>query len=314
MTTHLGATYGFSSRMALAIFLASVALAWPLCAAKPQATPADKQSKSRFLRVERDAHDRTISLQTAIVRFAAAPPKRPTVTVDLIGAVHIGDKAYYERLNREFRNYDAVLFELVTAKGTKIPKGEKKSNNPLSAVQRGMKDVLELEFQLDQIDYTKKNMVHADMSPEEFARSMRDHDESVADIFARALGYALAKQGQAGNEASAGQLLAALFDKNRALALKRVMAEQFQDMDDSLLVLEGPNGSTLVRHRNEKALEVLKQQIAAGKRKIAIFYGAAHLTDMEKRLRADFGLVPTQTRWITAWDMRESKTGRPKAK
>ncbi|SVD08140.1 uncharacterized protein METZ01_LOCUS360994, partial [marine metagenome] len=33
--------------------------------------------------------------------------------VDLVGAVHIGDQAYYEGLNKAFKKYDSVLYEMV---------------------------------------------------------------------------------------------------------------------------------------------------------------------------------------------------------
>ncbi len=33
--------------------------------------------------------------------------------VDLIGAVHIAHREYFQLLNKKFRNYDAVLYELV---------------------------------------------------------------------------------------------------------------------------------------------------------------------------------------------------------
>jgi len=39
-----------------------------------------------------------------------------------------------------------------------------------------------------------------------------------------------------------------------------------------------------------------------GKKKIAIFYGAAHMTDMSKRLEA-MGFSPVSTRWNLAWDL-----------
>ena len=173
----------------------------------------------------------------------------------------------------------------------------------LSTVQLGMKDLLKLEFQLDQVDYTRKNLVHADLSPEQFVKSMR-RKEGFADIFTRLLAYALAKQAQGGDGGEV-QLLMALFDKNRSLALKRAMADQFEEMEGMTAALEGPKGSTLIGERNKRALEVLKKQLAAGKKKIAIFYGAGHMGDMEKRLRADFALKPQQTQWLQAWDMKK---------
>ena len=49
----------------------------------------------------------------------------------------------------------------------------------------------------------------------------------------------------------------------------------------------------------------MKKQLAAGKKKIAIFYGAGHMGDMEKHALADFSLKPQQTQWLQAWDMNE---------
>ncbi len=95
-----------------------------------------------------------------------------------------------------------------------------------------------------------------------------------------------------------------MFDQNRSLALKRAMADEFQEMEGMTAVLEGPKGSTLIAERNKRALEVLKKQIAAGKKKIAIFYGAGHMADMEKHLRADFSLQPHETQWLQAWNMK----------
>ena len=51
-----------------------------------------------------------------------------------------------------------------------------------------MTRLLELEFQLRGIDYTADNLVHADMSPEQFAESMRRRGESMFQLFFRMLG------------------------------------------------------------------------------------------------------------------------------
>ena len=85
------------------------------------------------------------------------------------------------------------------------------------------------------------------------------------------------------------------------------MAETFEDLQGSLLAIEGPEGSTIVSQRNKVALDVLRKALAAGKTKIAIFYGAGHMPDMEQRLaatsisrrRARAGSWPgtSRTRW-----------------
>ena len=286
-----------------------VALVFAICtarAAEPTKQQApDKDQASSYLRIERDDKETPQTLQTAIVRHVPADNAKKGPTVDLVAAVHIADQSYYDQLNREFAGYDVVLYELVAPPGAEVPKNaSSKGGNPLSFVQRAMKDMLELQFQLDAIDYNAENMVHADMSPKQFAESMQRKGESVLGIFLRMMGYAMAQQGKADGKGSDVQLLAALFDKNRSLALKRAMAEQFQDMEGAMLVIEGPDGSTLISERNKVALEVLRKQIAEGKKKIAIFYGGGHMPDMQKRLLDDFKLVPSTTRWLDAWNMR----------
>jgi hypothetical protein len=269
--------------------------------------PQEARGKSGFLRLTKDEKQRPVALEAAIVRFAAKD-RRGGATVDLVAAVHVAEKSYYEQINREFEKYDVVLYELVAPEGTKIPKGGRKgSSNPVSMLQTGMKNLLELDFQLDDVDYTRKNLVHADMSPEQFSKSMKDRGESFWDLFARMMGYAIAKQSQNPGGTSDAQLLMALFDKDRALALKRIMAEQFEDLEGSMAALEGPKGSTIITQRNKAALEVLQKQIAAGKKKIAIFYGAGHMPDFQKRLRDEFGLTPVSTRWLVAWDLKDKK-------
>ena len=68
----------------------------------------------------------------------------------------------------------------------------------------------------------------------------------------------------------------------------------------------GEEGSTLITDRNAAALTVLRREIAAGRRRIAIFYGAAHMDDFDQRLQEDFGLQPRETVWLEAWDLREA--------
>src|SRR4029077_14149168 len=117
-------------------------------------------------RLEYDAKHEPLGMQTAIVHYVPVKPPAsgPPVSVDLVAAVHVADAAYYDELNRRFEKYDAVLYELVAPEGTVVPRGRGTSNtNPLGAMQNGMKEVLDLDHQLEKIDYTKKNFVHADM-------------------------------------------------------------------------------------------------------------------------------------------------------
>lgn len=253
----------------------------------------------KFIRVQRDGRKRPITLDTSIVTYTSPDSD---IQVDLVGAVHIADKSYYSKLNRQFKNYDVLLYELVAPEGTRVPEGGARSQHPIGHMQQGMKGMLELEFQLEQVDYQAKNFVHADMSPDEFAQSMKDRNESFLQMLFRMMGQASAQQSK-GKGPSDFDVLFALFAKDRARRLKQAMAVQFEDLEGQMKALQGPDGSTIITERNKKALDVLRQQIAAGKKKIGIFYGAGHLPDMSERLIDDFNLQPTREDWITAWDM-----------
>ena len=281
------------------------------------------------------------SLDTSIIRFVPTDEKlaKAGVTVDLIGAIHIGDQVYFQKLDKSFKQYDALLYEMVAEKdetggaplrwedrdqpgtGTAgAPRktsvsGEKSFEAGMTAIggmQLGAKDMLGLSFQLDGINYNAPNMVHADMSPEEFAQKMKDRGESFFTMFMQLFMQGLAQQ-RANKQGGASDvaLLFAFFSSDRELALKRVLAKQFAETD-ILDMLGGEKGSTIITERNLIALDVLREQLAKGKKSIGIFYGAGHLGDMSRRLVSDFGMKFTGEKWVEAWNLRSKPRSRPR--
>jgi hypothetical protein len=269
----------------------------------------------KWVRLLEDKKGKPVAMETAIVRYVKASdiksgqlPSRYKQYVDLVGAVHIGDRSYYRELNNRFRKYDAVLYELVAPEGTAVPRGRGTSNShPLGALQNGMKSMLEVEHQLEQIDYTEDNMVHADLSPAEFFQSMDKKNEGFAQMYFRMLGASMAQQSQqtAKGENPEMDLMAALFSKDRPRQLKIAMAKQFESMEQLLTSLSGPDGSTLITERNKRALDVLEEQLDEGVDRIAIFYGAGHLSEMQDQLAERFDMKPVSVEWLEAWDLRE---------
>lgn len=273
-------------------------------------TASDTRLGQDWVRLLRNDDDELIALQTAIIRYVPRNQNGTVtengVSVDLVGAIHVGDRAYYRELNRRFEQYDALLYELVAPDGTVVPLGRGTSNaHPVGALQNSMKRMLELEHQLEQIDYTRANFFHADMSPDEFADSMKIRDEGFMQMYFRLLGQSIGRQSKlaAKGEASDLQMLAALFTADRARQLKSALAKQLAEMETLFLDLGGVKGSTLISERNKVALEVLREKIAAGKRRLGIFYGVGHLSDMDQRLREDFDMEPVSITWLTAWDL-----------
>lgn len=273
----------------------------------------DKQpAKDHFMRLRRNDKGNPVAMETAITSYISANDSRPGVTVDLIGAVHVGERSYYDQLNEVFTGYDVVLYELVAPEGTVVTKearGKGGSTHPVGMLQDAMKSMLGLEHQLDCIDYTKKNFVHADMSPEEFNKSMTERGESFMKMFLTMMGQGMAQQQKEGGGDAA--ILMALFSRDRNLKLKVAMAEQLENAGGQLDILGGPEGSTIISQRNKKALEVLKKELDAGKKKIGIFYGAGHFGDMQDRLFKDFTLKRNGEKWLVAWALEKAapKTG-----
>ena len=288
-------------RLRLRLFAAAACslFAGELLAGQPQ------DAGDPFVRLRRGEDKQPIALETAIASFTSRSEHRPRVTIDLVGAIHIADKQYYEQLNQRFKTYDAVLYELVAQEDVKPQPGSAPAS-AVSGLQVSMKALLGLAFQLDHIDYQAKNMVHADMNPEEFATSMKNRNESFVGMFFRIMGRGFADQAKDPLAKSDLRVLAALFATDRAYQIKLVMAEQFADVEGDLDLFSGPEGSTIVTERNKKALEILTRELGRGRRQLAIFYGAAHLPDLQARLEKDFAMQRVKTDWIPAWSLVRS--------
>jgi hypothetical protein len=291
----------------------SLLLAAPLLAEPPASPKTDKTTASTYIRIQRDKKDQPVALETATVRFVPTAGDGKLV-VDLIGVVHVGDQPYYEKLNKQLEQYDVLLYELVAPPGTRIPRGGRRdSDNPIAMIQQLAKTVLDLELQTEKIDYTRKNFVHADLSPEQMAEAIRKRGDDGLTLFLSVAADLLRQQNLQEMKGKAPakkgpdlDLFSLLVDPNASVKLKRVLADQ-------LAALESPEGSLgptitriLVADRNQAALKVFQKELAQGKKKIGILYGAAHMPDFEKRLREDFGLKRAGEQWLTAWDLRLS--------
>ena len=286
---------------------------------RPARTRAPREP-SKFLRYVPDPSSGGGQLQTSIVTYRNADG----VTVDLVGAVHIADAGYFEQLNNRFDDYDAVLFEMVRPReaatsdngaakrpgATTAPTLRRpRSLGWIGALQRFMRDKLELEHQLEAIDYDKSNFVHADLDAETFLEMQEQRGESFMRMLLQVMLREMGKGPGAGatGQVNPFELLAALQAPDRARQLKIVLAKQFEQMDEMLDALEGPKGSVILTERNRAALKVLDDRIAHGDDKLAIFYGAGHFKGMEKILTDEMGFRQVgQPQWITAWDLTKA--------
>ncbi len=268
--------------------------------------------KPEFIRVVETAT--ATELQTAVAAY-----EKDGVTLDLVGAVHIADRKYYQGLNRRFERYDALLFEgiggdrpaaapvaeLALPEGEGLPEDEEglpaerpKANlSGLHAAYQAGSDWLGLSYQMQEVDYSKENFVHADVTLEEFAALQAERGETLAGFMFKT---SLQKPTKvAGKQPSSFRLLTSLVSGNKN-GVKREFVHSLGSGVDQVAGLTDDN--VIIGDRNAKCLEVLDREVAAGRKKLGIFYGAAHFPDMERRL-IEAGWKKTGTEWVTAWDV-----------
>lgn len=262
------------------------------------ATAVSAQVPDNFMRLAEDEDGRPQALQVALAHYGDGRGR----TLHLVGAVHVADRSYFRDLQRRFDDYDVVLYELV---GDPDGKGERPAGTGLNLIgllQGGMKDALGLAFQLEEIDYDRRNFVHADMTATEFSDSMKSREESWMGTFMQMWAASTVSQDAATQQA---QLLRVIFASDRQLALKRMLAESMIDQAQVMEVLADEKGSTLITERNRKALSVLERELAQGARNVALFYGAGHLPDFHRRLSHEHGFEFQAVEWLDAWELRD---------
>ena len=290
------------------LLLGALAVAPPDVAGEP--APQAAAAPTAFARVASDAQGRPTALQLAIVRYASEDER---FTVDLVSAIHVGDAAYYRDLNERFRAYDVLLYEMILSGDTGDtgdtgePGGAAGNGGGagglglITLMQNGLKEMLGLTYQLDGIAYDAANFVHADMTSDMFRKSMEERDESLYVYFWRAFFAAMDDYARDPLGLRDLRIVSGAITSGRGNALKITLAHDLVSTSFGPDVFGGENGSALIEARNEHAMEVLKEQIGAGKRKLGIFYGAAHMPDFERRLLDELGLEKIAVEWVDAW-------------
>ena len=293
---------------------------------------AETPKGPEYIRIRRDERRLPVAMETPVITFRSSE-RFKGVTVDLVGAVHLGEGAYYRELNKRFRNYDLVLFEAVMpeeavrdgvrpggggAGRASLPDEEnwddaKVGFAAISVLQLGMKDALGMEFQLAAVDYTPKNFVHADMTAEEFEASMKKRGESFGGMLLSEMGKSMSATKQQNALAMNLDLFISALSSDRVYAVRRIAASQLAQEGSGEAFASADGTSTIITERNRRCLEIMEQQIKAKKpAKVAIFYGAGHFADMEKRMVKDYGFTRSGEDWILAWNLRNPDAAKGK--
>ncbi len=279
----------------LPFLLAGMLWTVAVAAAKPVVTAPERMSFARF-----SENEEVAKLDTVVVRYK----DKKGATVDLIGVIHIGDAGYYDALNERFKGYDALLYEMIGGKADDEKAASKKDTLRFFYIL--YQQMLDLEFQMNGIDYSPGNFVHADMNWAQFQRRMKKKDENLFSSVAKAFEHQeqVRAEGKGDGLVDLQKMMEAIYNGGSAEEIKLEFARQFANMETLMTAMDkGKGGSVIIAERNKVALKVLAREIKKGKKKLALFYGAAHLPGMDERLREKMGFEKVSEEWLTAWDI-----------
>ena len=214
----------------------------------------------KYYRLTRDSKDTIQALETAIVRFGRSNSGPHGATVDLIGAIHLGEKSYYDKLEREFDQYDVVLYEGILPRKRQFL--SMKDRNPFVMLNRALAQQLELEYQPDCINYRRVNFEHADLLWREYRKSVRRRHEH--SVFGLPMPVEMKQEGidQQQFERMVDDAMANFFQRyltaKPGLELRRTFVTELLQAGGRAELMLISQSSTLLMERNQVALRALK--------------------------------------------------------
>ena len=157
-------------------------------------------------------------------------------------------------------------------------------------------------------------MVHADTTAEEFDRMQKERGETMLTLFGRAMQAQMAADmtGSANASAASGLdtfgLIRILMSRDAAAEFKKALAKMLAQTESLTAAMEGENGSAILGGRNEVVGRKIKEVLADRKqRRIAVFYGCAHMPGIETSLVKDLKAKTSGEEWLAAWTMPGSE-------
>lgn len=277
--------------------------------------PASPVLSTNFLRIAKPRTNVT-ELQVAVRQFI--PPDRSQPVVWLAGVSHVGESNYYARLQKLLDAQDLVLFEGVTDRASRAA-GRKvfdNSREELGSLQNTMAESLGLAFQLESINYERPNFRNSDLTIEQIAQLIAKEappgggkQSKTAQEFQKLLEM---MQGDSvvGALLTAGMKLIGTSPKLQAM-MKLAMIEILGRFKGDFSQFEGlpPEWKRLIEillhARNDAVLNDLRTELQkrAPAKTIAIFYGAAHMEDLQRRLMRDLHYRPAGEQWVPAFSV-----------
>ncbi len=257
-------------------------------------------------------------------------PEKQGPSVTLLGVSHLGNKTYYKEIQKKLDRADLVLFEGVGF-GDKVPKKNVGSSNAVSEMQLSLARSMGLVFQLEAIRYDRAHFRNSDLSSESLmtrlkggplksGRSLKEGSSEKSQVSGQENKELM--EALSGNSFVLNFLGKALsfFGKDpkfRAL-MKLAIVETLGAIEGDVTRLAESSGpdmekfmKVLLEDRNTIVFRDLRK-VLNGKnppKEIVVFYGAAHMPDLEKRLVEKLGFQSKRDDWLVAFGVNPQEAG-----
>jgi hypothetical protein len=318
------------------IFLGALTLTLTLASCSTRSQAADAPTPRAYTRIANpDAN--TVQLQIALRKFVPARHRGPAIW--LAAVMHVGEPDYYRALQHFLDAQTVVLYEGVNAEAhahhvrdasaastpaaAPVPAPPPMGTNAGYSMQSTLARSLGLVFQLEAIDYDRANFLNSDLSIVQIQRIM-------------AGGRPLATPGQGGGTNGTFDTLLQIMDGTSLLGslfkigmqlmaaspelqavAKLTLIEAVGRLKGDLSDVQGlpPDWKQLVKvlieARNQNLMADLKTELKKipSSGSIAVFYGAGHMDDLEKRVTGNLHYRPADETWLTAFSVDLHKSG-----
>ena len=293
-------------------------LTFAICAiCFPSLIRADRAPETVFLRSV-ETEEKLSAIQTSSVEYRPATGKGPSVW--LISVAHLGTPEYYAAIQKRLDAKTVVLFEGVGLE-------EQMRAGPGAAtheggIQKQLSNALGLVFQLDAIDYRRENFINSDLPVAGVEKEVRERTDTVEapnetykmlmgaiqgapetmDLLKPMMAFLTASPEM--RETTRLLLIEVLSRAEEMVGFAKSISPEMKDLFDVLLT-----------ERNAIVLRDLRAEITKRKagETIAIFYGAAHMTELAQRLREELHYTPAAPQWDTAFTADPKKSALPPA-
>ncbi|RYG35310.1 hypothetical protein EON81_13110 [bacterium] len=235
--------------------------------------------------------DGSVEIMTSAQRFV----KEGKPDVWLIGAMHIGSKAYYTDLQKLLDEQGQVLYEGVKKSAGATGKPVPTKEGAPTPIYKVLSDAIGLQFQLNEIKYDRPNWTNADLSFDELDKINKEVGGG------KPTEYDQVKQMLDPNSPQTKMLATMLATATPGMkeALKLLIVKKASDPS---VTLNPATEKVILKARNEAVMVELGKAIdvAPAPKSIGVFYGALHMGDLETSLKSKLGYKTAEQKWFVA--------------